>query len=482
MLSESSIEEAFKLGHILNQDNIKLIPRQGSPLDFLASTFSEEMGGNALANGPAEEVVAHIADVAATQGKIEGISTSVHGEKMDWAVKLIARGVTSDLQLARNEAVPLITQLTEAVQKDWSAKTGEIIHGYQIVSSDIDKIFNSTKIENLFERYATGTLEEVRMPGVFPDLEYNEIARRVKTGDEELNKCIDDILINITPEGVCGIYSQYFKSKFAGDVFNPKERLYGDDRFSLEAMLVVYFLSLGLMADLPDGVDASSSSLQNMMDNFRGAVGVMIKRRMAIREQSIKDKVLVVDYNRYTDGLQDCPITVNKVVYENFLEAGGSPEAIFGAVIANATLTYDSILERKLSHEVFWNNKLEFYRSANIQNKLTVVIESIRSTVNKLVNDIETNEVTGSNAERRARLKEVLSYTYAKDIECLGDLCRRVICRVFYSSRPSMEFIITAIDKFEAQEGESAAHVAGHVTLKLVSEWVAKNIQAVTGA
>lgn len=481
MLSNNSLNEAHKLAHVLRQDKIKLIPRQGSVIDFLVATFGDEFKNQQLIGADAEAMNEHIINSANATGKPVDGGPSIHDEKMDWAKKLIVRGVTADLQTAKNEAKPLIKELAEAVEKEWAAKTGDIIHGYHINSSDIDKIFNSTKIENLFDRYSRGTLEEVQLPAVFPELEYSEIARRVKTGDEELNKAIDDMLINTTPDGLVNLYNSYFVRRFADKSFDPKSRLYGDERFSLEAMLIVYFLSLGLEADLPDGVDASASALRVSMGMFRGAIGTMIKRRLIRREESIKNKMLVVDYSRYVDGMSDCPITVNKVVYENFLEAGGTPEAIFGAVIANATLTYDSILENRLGHETFWNNKLELYRSTNIQNKLTVVIEAIRSSVNKLIASIPVSEATGSNAERRERLREVLSHTYAKDLDDLPGLVRKVICRVFYTQRPVMEYIISSIDKFEALEGETTAQIAGHVTLKLVSEWVAKNIQSVIG-
>lgn len=468
MLSDQSLEIAHRIVTQLKQRGIKISPREGTPIAMLVGSLPSFP--TTLMPGQYVDVIAHDAQ---HHGKVNGVE-SIHDEKMEWCIDLVFKGVSRDLDVAKNVVQPTIDLVANAVEKDLTEACSEKAHGFEIVTENLPKLFLDQKIENLFERYENIPVKPIQSLTVFPELPLAEIRRRINTGDDQLNELIAEVVDADTVQDLVEFYRWNF---CAG----------GTDRLDFSSMqkwenpsllVILYFLTIGLEADLPEGTNASLSVVNNYLKTLRGTIGAAVYRRMKAIERKIKDKELIRSVNGYGD---ERKIYVNKAVYDTFLDEGGSPEVIFGAVCGRSSFSYRVLLDSAPKLEKQWYAFVEAIKSRNDANKLSMIVSSIRKCLSMHISEMEDMPMgSGSKGDMQRRLIDVTKNFYLPDLDRLQHSLKRIVFQVIFPEHHNAKYILDSIDARDA-EGEEIGKVTSSVVQALVANWLVKNVEVTIG-
>jgi hypothetical protein len=467
MLSETALCIANKIAQRLADKNLQVIPRSGSPVAMLSAGLTSTAVQTLLPN----QYLDVIKTDSATYGAVNG-EGAIHDEKMEWCVELIRKGVSKDLDVAKNTVKPVIDMVLADIEKDLMEACSDKAHGYEIVQDNLPKFFGNQKIENLFERYKNIPIKPIETLRVFPELAAAEIQRRISTGDDEVNELLADIVNPDALDEIADLYQWNFRE-------GGRERIdFSGAQTDPSVPVILYFLTLGLEADLPEGTNASIGVVGNYLKNLRGMLGAVVYRTIRQIERKIDDKELI----RSVDGYgSERKIHVNKVVYDKFLDEGGSPEAIFGAVCGRTSFSYGAILDGTTKLEKIWGANLDAIKNTNSLNKLGLVIVSMRKSLSKYIEEMEVIPAeSGGKGEMQKRLTVAARNFYLTDMDSLPQSVKRVVFNVVFPAQTNARYIIDAMDKQECEDG-GHKRLAASVTLMLIAEWLVKNVEVGKG-
>ncbi len=471
MLSNNHILIATRVADQLGQRNIVLEPRDGTPIGLLSSSLGGIGLMPSLQPNQYSEV---IGGASRCIGRAQG-AESLHDEKMEWTADLVLKGITKDLDIAKNIIKPTITRVMDELQSEMETCFSDAAHGFELIQSDIPKIFLNQKIENLFERYKTLPLSNVQTLQVFPEITAAEIRRRVNTGDDELNELIAEIADVDDLELLVESYKHYFTAQGMSELVLTDGR--GIDKTKSVQFLLMYFLTIGLENDLPDGVNGSAGVVINHLKNLRGRLGAVVYRYIRSIERAIEDKELIQTVVGYGS---DRKVYLNRAVYDKFLDEGGSPEAVLAAVVSNQSFNYNSILSNKAKLEKVWETQLENIHSKNNVNKLTLMTSALRKSLSKIIEELEViPEGSGTKGEMQRRLTVTTSNFFLTDLDRLTNSVKRIVFDTIYPEQTNARFIIDTLDAKEVEEGndpEAYRRAAADVTRQLIAQWLVKNV------
>lgn len=462
MLSENSTYVAGKIVTQLNEHKISLAAKVGSPIAMLSD------GITAIANSalPADNYAELLHADSVTYGRNENNNASLHDEKMEWVVKCVHRGVTADLNMAKNVIIPVIEQTMDDVEAAIKGSVSDACHGFQIVPQAACELLLDQKIENLFERYESVTPRPFNPLLAFPEMEGTELAKFIKTGDDEINTLLEATISDRSIADLDLIYRLHFTDHGYREV-NP------DSMSGIEAALI-YFLSIGLEANLPDGVNASLSGIKLALATLRSMTGARVFREIRANARRVEQKELITSVEGYGN---DRKIFVNKTVYDQFLDAGGSPEAIFGAIVSKSSLDFNGILNRRVKLTEAWNSTLENIRAKNDVNKLDIVIGALRKSLSTQLSEMEDlPKGSGSRGDIERRISAETRNFYLTDLDNYNNSVKRVVINAIFPEQHNARFIIDSIDKQVCEEGEERK-LAARVTMSLIADWLVQNLE-----
>ena len=465
MLSESNLYIANKIAQRLKDRNVKLIARTGSPIAMLSDGQTSMATQSLLPN----QYLDVIKKDSSSYGKVEG-SGPIHDEKMEWVVDLITKGVSKDLDVAKNTIKPVIDMVLGDIEKELTEACSDRAHGYEIIQDNLPKFFGNQKIENLFERYKNIPIKPMSSLLVFPELAAAEIQRRINTGDDEVNDLLADIVHPEQLEGLVDLYNWTFRE-------GGRSRIDFTSALAIEdpsIPVVLYFLTLGLEADMPEGVNASAGPVTLYLQNLRGLLGAVIYRSIKHIERKIDDKELIRSVEGYAS---ERKIHVNKAVYDKFLDEGGTPEAIFGTVCGKTSFSYGAILDGVEKLEKIWAANLEAIKNTNNLNKLSLVILALRKSLSNFISEMEIlPHDCGGKGMMQSRLTVASRNFYLTDMDNLPHAVKRIVFDVVFPAQTNARFIIDAMDKQDCEDG-GHKRLAASVTLMLIAEWLVKNVE-----
>ena len=470
MLHEANLVVAAKVADQLQERKISLEAKEGTPVGLVTSALGSWAGRAELMPNQYSEVMVH---EASTIGAGNG-TVPLHDEKVEWAVELIAKGVSRDLDIAKNTISPSIQRVSDEVEEEVSKAFSSAAHGFELITTDLPKIFLDQRIDNLFSRYSMIKPGAVSTMLVFPELSIAELRRRVNTGDDEINKLIAEIADGEDFELLVQMYNLYFV-KATGSSNMDLVSLSNDSK-SVVNLLLMYFLTIGLEADLPDGVNGSFGVVTDYLKTIRGHLGAAVYRHMRGIERAIEEKRLITTVTGFGT---ERKVHLNSAVYNSFMDAGGTPEAIFGAVASDHSFDFNAMVDNRLKLERIWERRLDAIHSQNNANKLTLIVSALRKSIFAIIGDMEAIPFgAGTKADMINRVRNETENFYLADMDDLHKSIKTIVLKSLYPQQTNAGFIINGIDKHngELAEEDALQKVAADVTLQLIAQWLVKNV------
>lgn len=471
MLNYNSLTASISLADKFEKKGIQLKPIAGTPLAALYTAGflpNPDIGSMEMS---AEERIQFGSTAKNAQGICE------HDMVMDEVVSVLKRTITWGLDLARNQVNPAVHSAVQFVQ-DYTDAAMSLKNTAISVKQDIyHSIWGSHYLQGMVERFDETAVKDLKLSITVP-LPENVASpiTLIETGIARFNTELTDFVASLPDGYITDLYNRVFVS--TGDDYNPSLLSYLNHLYvEPNQILLIHLMALKLLDTVPEGIRAGLNEYKEYITDIVAQSGRALVRTLERRESSVQRKMLINDWTQYREddiGITPITIRVNGDVYAKWLEAGGSPEVIFGAFLTDRNYNYDILLERKDQYIKVWQSQERVMatnaRLQKANHYLTGLVRAIEKTIADLPDDMLVTERSIYVTALHAYVKQMPNAWYE---DCLFSTLRKAICAVCFPHTDALE-ILTAIDSAAKDNPTLDIREAGLLAMiEYIPNWVA---------
>lgn len=482
MITSMSISAVQLLAQKICQAGYSITPLSGTPLWELQSASYTAMldATNFVDGNDANSIVQRIACDSGTENA-HGICT--HDVALDNAKNMLANAIRADIHHARNIVRPSIDRCIEIINtrmKNHDIKTASVM---SIVPDRFEAIWSSVFLLDMISPFKETMAKSIEVsPAIHPAASDETILGLLKTGSTRFDNELAEWVNEIGASFVIDTYNRYLlspehrpDSSFSMGDINSLMTL---DAMGRKRALIIHIMANRLQKEVMEGISMRLGAYEIMMAEIYSQTGRILNRILEKRERAIQLNTVVIQWpvtgseyatapNEFTD------LTVNADVYDKWLNAGGTPEALLGAAISDMQPDYDVLLEKREEYERMWNNRMLLVNAQNEARRFSVMADSIQYAVSKEIADL-TDEVSGGMD--KANMQVALTACIRKLTNtCLSDLVgclRDIVCDVIYPDTNAKD-LLRRIDEIHRNNPRyTPREAAGVAYLEHVVRWL----------
>lgn len=340
MITNRTAKLAVKLTtHLFaRHPNLSLEAIDGSPVGLLVgATNIPVRSGVSL-----EELVDEVREASAEANLGDG---SEHDLVMEDSTESAVTAINASVNFARNILRPATDKVDSAVREALANATP---YRYHVEPYFIHDIFFTSFLKEAVEKYDNSPVDDLPRLAL-PDLPEGDLTALLNTGMGGWDDAVSTWLAT-KPEGwLHEVYARCFgvitDSELIADYQNPiKSDLQGNLKIEFgiqkeDFLLAAYLLCSGLYHS-PLNTDKTGSEWRNVLTTWQQQLGMALSVSIDSMAHYIKDGRLVLHWPvRGTVWLKNADagkITVLGNAYNQWLQQGGSPEIIVGALFAES--------------------------------------------------------------------------------------------------------------------------------------------------
>lgn len=467
MLYMSTINATLPLAEKLVGKQIVLSAVEGTPLSMLVDrTYSPRLDMN-------EGEVAEMINAASLDTDPSEINQ--HNNDISDLIAAVGDSVQRTLNGARNVAAPIYRGVAEQVEELVERNKLSLLNPIQVKPVYYHAVWNSPVLEGLVGRYSEQPVLGIEMPASLPMLSEEAIEAYLKVG----NGSFDDEIMSVVDGGddtwLTGLYSNVFTAEGRGYDY-VMEILTGKHKTRNE-LLCLHLFARRLMQDPPEGVRQSISEYRSTMGTLVNQSGRAVARLMQLRQREFDKKLLVYSYpaagaeKAYRAG---STIHVNGELYNRWVEEGGSPECLYGALFDDRDTTYAGLLDKSADYERLWERQRRLITMRVSYQEKVVKMEAFQEAMTAAINTLEDDALLVERGEYHSRLKQSMKTVTEKELDTVYHTARRLVCDVLFPHtqyKQVLEAIDRACDANPELEVREAALLA---TVEYVVDWIAQ--------
>jgi len=374
---------AVPVANELKEKNIHVIAVDGSPLaellDLSTSIVSVQTTDlpRVLAN-PSTRSDNQIFSDEQRAGEVESVTANFDGQsqhslKVAALVDDIAPYVTSHISLARNTVVPIITDLSNKLQKFIeTARPIDPSSLFKINKRSLpailqDESFMGEGLENYASSQHGWVNFNLRLEVVEDENFYLSL---MNLSNDRLNTLLGDWIRTLDKDFLKNVFSVNFGNNAitAGSIVQyalgePGATL--DAYNAVDIALAVYIMGNRMMVDVQPTQGVPLTKYKSELRGVIDYAGTIIHKAMRTIKRQFESNVMV---SRLV--MSERSVTVNAALYTSWLESGGCPEAILG-MVASGQVQYEvsAIEEKKEELCRYWENYVMLSQT-NIREEL----------------------------------------------------------------------------------------------------------------
>ena len=419
------------------------------------------------------------------QAMIEGSQVTdngavTHDEVMKHSVDMVSRVVLGNLDIARNQVIPLTKEAREKYQEYMDRADLELAQPAVIIPNVYHDIWSSNELHGLVSRFENVAVDQYSMRYSMPKVTGDEIKAMMRTGISQFDEMVDGWLGDMETEKLLRTYERIF---IEGDVVGkiPGANHLTDRGLDRNDLLIAHLISIGFEEELPDGVNIGLNQLREAMSNIRRQTGRAIMGTLNRRERDIRSKILSFSVSEHTweyaSNKMRVTVLVNNDVYLKFLDDGGSVEAIYGAALKGDRIDYNTLLEKKADYESYYERRISLHRQEIGSKVYMAQQESARFALRDIINEMDEEQLPFDRADLHNKARECIACYEPRYFKDEIYVLRSLVCDVFYSDT-NVKMVLDAMDAAEQSDPEiSPRECALHATIDLIARWLASQIQ-----
>lgn len=475
MLRTDTVYAVQSLSDKLQRNNISLSPMGGTPLAALVNACHNPLDYQIASADPAT-VLHNLPERLNAMSMERGIDGVVnHDEVMRELVELVSTTVGTSIDRARNVVSPKIKEVVDQVTSRMEADVVSDLMPVTVIPDFHKAIWDSPILAGMVEKFAGIPIETVKLGFNLPSKTEDEVIALLKTGSERFDLEIHEFVREITPSHVHALYQTFF----AGELLTDRSladaiNVYTSPR---DDILVIYLLAHRLYHDVPEGVTVSLSAYRESLVTLMAQSARSIAGVSAMRLRDVQQKKLIVRYptesiDRAVPG--QTFITVNGVVYNEWLNEGGSIEVLLGSYVTEKELGYRALLENAEFYSKAWERHQRLFKMHLNAQTYNRIVSAFRHVLSIQISSLGADDHPVGKAVLQEKLTEVLSMVKESDTKDIQLLARKLVCRVLFAHTDA-EKILNRVDQYAiANPTIDIREAALLAVVDIVAEWVTK--------
>jgi hypothetical protein len=473
MLKQQSIWAVNEMASKLTAANLSLTPVGGSPVDELSKICKDV----SLENSDLQpvDVTGSFTRLIDLSKKKDVSGACTHDAAMERLVNLAADIVTSNLELARNRINPIIKTVVEDATRYADAKARGGLSPMTILTYHFPLPYNNPILAELVSRYGEMGNNDMKLGIVFPKMSAATIREKAKTGVSRLDDDVQTWLGSVTDDQIEAIYNSIF-----GDGSQTLNDAFADVNTRPGRALLTYLLAKRFVDDIPEGLNVNLDDYRLYVTSLMAQAGVQIVNSIRRRSDNDKMNYMVMDYPRYfgSDGIPEGVVTVNGDVYKRWITAGGTPEAIFGAIYRSAeNKSYGGLLADRDEHVGNWRKAMNLLKSKADADRFGFFLEGMREALVKQIGELPEDLRCCETSTYKKRLVEHLVKVKEGGKDVPWAIARKLVCRIFFPHTEAERVLWAIADETKNNPEMDVREAALLATIGIVSDWVMDQVR-----
>ncbi len=470
MLTKTAINAAAPLASLLADKGIMLIPMVGSPIAELvqASRYMLDVGvAMESLPDPAGQTLTEYAGALQASSAEEVAGANEHDLLMEQVTDNVAEGVRFTQSLART-ITPMIEAVNAGVEKALDGAAAAGLNPLNIVRRDYSQFANPVLVEGLAGQYGLVHPDQFNLTLRIPMPE--NVADYLLTGQGAIDEAVAGYVESIGAEGVKSLWERLFggEASILTQIANEhKPETYGDAAL---AMIIVR----NLQQSAPAGVNTSLEEMNSYLLKMQQQLGRILFNVPKQIDASVASGRLVLNAPRGERPRGD--IVVNGALYQQYLEKGGTPEAIFGALNDGMAPGLNDLLEKQDVYSKRWSVTKQTLQNGELEGRFRATVTALSRGIATLIAELPEDQLIAPRETLHQRLAEQIGQITGADLEDRWALIRRLICRVIFPHTQAEQLLclIDGSGKSEAQIEEAVLTATTAYVVKWCAAFITK--------
>jgi hypothetical protein len=476
MITDSSINASVNLASKFAKKGLLLSPITSTPISQLvnASYFPTPTG----------EFLQMDIDDKLKKGSTHRSPDGVchHDLVMDEVVEPIVKVIKLNLDLARNRVNPIIRDVVECTQKELDNMESVGAPRVSIVPQNYHSVWSNNLLLELVERFEEAPVNDQAMNVLVPMPEtYEALTGLLKTGIARLDREVEDLLSSLPEEFVKYTYTSAFGDPISSDGNQSLINLvshFGNSQMMASSILLLHLFARGLSNSVPENINMSLPEFKAYLATVIEQSGRAINRVMQKRVKEKNRKVLIYDYPLEGSlvGSVDTTVRVNGDIYNDWLQDGGEPEVILGALVGDRETGYQGLIDRKDQYKALWVKHERTLKLRIVNDRQNNALEALKRSLLKVVSELDEEIKFADVAVYRQRIVDATVKLSGMWFEDIYRTVRKVVCEVMFPHTDALK-VLCALDEAAEANPDLDIREAGHLAvINIVAEWVAQLI------
>jgi len=433
MLSKHAIQSAAPLALLYANQNIQINFHPDSNLQDLEESLLVPLKLKADEGG--DGGLDEFAEALAHASRFNVSDQYPHDEIMAIRVKELAELVQFNIKLARNTVNDQIAHLVNGIDQINQDLSKTDPPEEQIVSINPSPAVEGALFNEAADRYRETKHAHISLSIQIP--RPADLTPYLSTGDPAEDAALNETIGTLGMAHVEALWDRLFVSGPANVdlLFDLKDPAAWSD------LAIAFVLVQNVKNNLPDGVNASLDDVNDYLIQL----GAQLGRMMASveRQRDINSRTNRVILTKTPD--EDGHVLVNSDTYPAYLERGGTPEAILGAVHSGESLVSGhDLIENKDRLERQWAAVKRLRDETASMNRLSASKAHLEAGILAIIQALEVNAPVKDLY--RDRLKSALKKLDTGLLDDTWNHVRTILCDVLYFETDVL-MILKAIDR-----------------------------------
>lgn len=375
----------------------------------------------------------------------------------------IAQGIIGKV---RNLIIPATNEI---FQRAYDATSDEVDRGGILVNIRTDgtekEIWSNPALLSLLAAHAdSGDINGGKLCGVtFPPLPFETLLSYIHQINPVLNPSIDSLLGDEADHVITSVYQYVFNVQGQPCEVAPRTQY-----------LISFLLALALKENIPEGVVGVDDAGQYRahLEKVADSNAALLRQQIEHGNQLTRAGRLIVSFPPTGTPLtRDSTIVVNGGLYESWLEAGGSVDAVLGAYASrNQPTNGAEILENKPQLERDWIRHVGLAQSAIRDDFQRVYINRLRGAIHQYADEVDLKVSTEA-------IDRLYDSTVCVDPDNAYTFTREAVVDTLFTDSDDCNAVLNEIDAISAAvPGISLEDATDLGIIDWLSGWALKQI------
>lgn len=409
-----------------------------------------------------------------------------HTEAMRCSVKDAAEVMVANRQLAAGTVAPLIREIYQSYNDGLEKLMGGTDPIGQVVINSYHDIWSNDFIAGLARRYKTSDSTSYKNAVAFPDQSDNVLLECMKLDSPSVNGVLGDWLEDMGIDKIRKVFNSVFRA--TGNAITIGSHS-GARHVNTQGMdrndnLIAFLIARNLGNHIEGETSVPYATIKNALSKAEYAAGHAVYMELEQRRLIKERKALIYDARKsskktFSGSIETSHvIMVNGDVLQDYVSAGGSTEAIIGAVMGKGSSMFSDIIANKAEYEKRHQAEINIRNRARANDTRTIKIIALKNALRKFNATLEDDDkFTGLGVKQADTLvDEYISRVEQfsnDDDECM---IRKAVCNIYYPRTNVglfMEIMTEVGNTSEIEDPREAAFIA---SLELLAKWFASQI------